>query len=188
MKRKTLLIALMTLIITVFVGVGTTVAYFVSLSGPVRNTFTVGKVELDLTETTGDEYPMIPGTDVDKDPFVTVRGSSEECFVYVKLNRTGGFDDYATFEIADGWERLGGFDGVYYRTVGKSGVDKVYPVLKDNKVSIKSNLNKEKMAAIKSSGALPQLEITAFAIQTLGIETAAEGWHNILTEYGSDGR
>lgn len=185
MSIKKLLIAVISLLCTITIGISTTVAYFISNTGPVINTFTVGNVSLSLSETTGTEYQMIPGTTIAKDPLVTVHGGSEECLVYVKLERVNGFDDYVTFEIADGWTKLGGFDGIYYRTVEKSGVDKVYNVIKGNKITIKNNLSKEKMAAIDTQN-LPEINITAFAIQTLGIESAADGWYNILSVYGGD--
>ena len=78
---------------------------------------------------------------------------------------------------------LGGFDGVYYRLVERSAVDKQYTVLQNDEMLIRSNLTKEKMAAIDAA-ALPQMKITAYAIQTLGIESASDGWYNLLAKYG----
>ena len=112
-SRKWLIIATALLVL----GVGATIAYLVSSPATVKNTFTVGDVALTLTETTGEEYRMIPGTAIKKDPLVTVVGGSEECYVYVKLDRANGLDDYVTYALADGWALLGGFDGVYYRMV-----------------------------------------------------------------------
>ncbi|MBO5326651.1 MAG: hypothetical protein J6A84_00845 [Clostridia bacterium] len=183
MKHKKLIFAIIAAICTLAIGIGSTIAYFASVSGPVKNTFTVGDVALTLTETTGEEYRMIPGTAIKKDPLVTVVGGSEECYVYVKLDRANGLDDYVTYALADGWTLLGGFDGVYYRMVEHSAVDKHYTVLQNDEMLIRSNLTKEKMAAIDAA-ALPQMKITAYAIQTLGIESASDGWYNLLAKYG----
>ncbi|MBO5355236.1 MAG: hypothetical protein J6B09_04125 [Clostridia bacterium] len=184
MKHKKLMLTVIAVICILAVGVGSTIAYFISVSGPVENTFTVGNVALTLTETTGAEYDMIPGTTVTKDPLVTVKGGSEECYVYVKLDRQNGLDDYVTYALADGWTLLGGFDGVYYRKVEHSAVDKHYAVLQNDQMTIKANLTKEKMLAINTT-ALPQMKITAYAIQTLGIESPSDGWYNLMAEYGS---
>ena len=187
MKHKKLLLCVIAMICTLAVGVGVTLAYFSSHAGPLLNTFTVGDVTLTLTETTGEDYRMTPGTAVKKDPLVTVKGGSEECYVYVKLERPNNLDNYVTYTLADGWTLLGGFDGVYYRLVEHSAVDKHYPVLKDDQILIKTNLTKEKMAAIDTS-APPQMKITAYAIQTLEIESASDGWYNLMAEYGSNGQ
>lgn len=184
MKHKKLFLTVIAVVCILAVGIGSTIAYFISLSGPVVNTFTIGEVKLELTETTGEDYRMIPGTTVKKDPLVTVKGGSEECYVYVKLDRQNGLDDYVTYALADGWTLLGGFDGVYYRMVEHSAVDKHYTVLQNDQMVVKTNLTKEKMAAIDAS-ALPQMKITAYAIQTLGIESASDGWYNLMAEHGS---
>lgn len=183
MKHKKLLLAVIATICIAAIGVGTTIAYFVSVSGSVVNTFTIGEIQLELTETTGEEYRMIPGTVVEKDPLVTVKGGSEECYLYVKLDRTNGLDGYVTYALDEGWTLLGGFDGVYYRLVEHSAVDKHYAVLLDDQMIVRSNLTKEKMAAIDES-ALPQLKITAYAIQTLGIDSPSDGWYNLMAKYG----
>ena len=88
-----------------------------------------------------------------------------------------------TYAPADGWTLLGGFDGVYYRLVEHSAVDMHYAVLQDNQMVIRENLTKEKMAAIDES-ALPQLKITAYAIQTLGVDSPSDGWYNLMDKYG----
>lgn len=185
MKSSKLILTIVALVCTVSIGVAFTVAYFASLSGPVRNTFTVGHVKIALTETSGDEYQLIPGTTIHKDPLITVGKESEECWVYVKLERTNNLDSYVTYALEDGWTHLGGFDGVYYRLVEKSAVDKTYKVLKNDQMTVKNNITKEKMAEINNS-AYPQMKITAYATQTLGIENVADGWYNLMTEYGSN--
>lgn len=183
MKHKKLLLAVIATICIVAIGVSSTIAYYAYLTGPVKNTFTVGDIKLALTETTGSSYRMIPGTVVEKDPLVTVKGGSEECYLYVKLDRTNGLDSYVTYALDEGWTLLGGFDGVYYRLVEHSAVDKHYAVLLDDQMVVRSNLTKEKMAAIDES-ALPQMKITAYAIQTLGIDSPSDGWYNLMAKYG----
>ena len=184
MKKK-LMLAVIAAACILVIGVGSTIAYFVTISGPVRNTFTVGDISLTLTETTGDEYRMIPGTVVSKDPHVTVAGGSEACWLYVKIEGLNGLNDYASYALADGWTHLGGFDGVYYRMVEQSAIDTRFQVLKNDQITINATLTEEMMAALNGA-ALPQMKITAYAIQTLGIDDASDGWYNLMSVYGSD--
>ena len=176
MKKK-LIMAVLSLSCVVTLGIGSVIAYFSSHSGPVVNSFTVGMVELTLMETTGDTYQMIPGATVEKNPVVTVLGGSEDCYVYVQLERTGNLDSYVTYELDDGWHVLGGIDGVYYRQVSHSAVNKSYHVFKNDQLMVKSNLTKEKLAAIGENECT--MTVTAYAIQAVGIESASDGWYNL---------
>ncbi|MBR3863378.1 MAG: hypothetical protein IKM42_06990 [Clostridia bacterium] len=178
MKKK-LLIAAVALLCTLTVGIGTTLAYLASISGPVINSFTVGQVELRLVETTGDAYRLIPGTTVEKDPVVTVVSGSEACYLYVKLERHGNLDSYVTYETEEGWHILGGFDGVYYRSLGYAAVDMSYHVLKNDQLTVRSTLTKEQMAAVDPDEC--RMTVTAYAIQATGIESPSDGWYNILS-------
>ena len=123
---------------------------------------------------------MIPGATVEKDPVVTVERGSEECYVYVKLERRGNLDSYVSYELAEGWHVLGGIDGVYYRLVERAVVDMKYHVLKDDRLTVSSDLTKETMATIGSDEC--QLTVTAYAIQTSGMESPSDGWYNLLSE------
>ena len=178
--NKRAVIAVVATVCVLSVGVGSVIAYFSSISGPVVNTFTVGEVKINLTETTGDTYQLIPGAAVEKNPVVTVKGGSEECYVYVRLERTGDLDSYVTYQLADGWYNLGGIDGVYYRLVEGSGVNKNYHVFENDRLTVRNNLTKEKMAQIDESSC--KMVVTAYAIQTTGIESPSDGWYNLLTE------
>ena len=179
MKSK-MVLAVITLICTITIGVGATLAYFISKSGPVTNTFTVGEVKITLTETLGRTTPLIPGTTVKKDPTVTVKAGSEDCYLFVQLAHDGDHEAHVFYEIAEGWTLLGSFPGVYYREVDKSGSDQSFGVLKDNQVTIDSYLTKEKMAEIHADHG--GLVITAYAVQSFGMESASDGWYKLLNE------
>jgi hypothetical protein len=53
-------------------------------------------------------------------------------------------------------------------------------VLKDDRLTVSGNLTKETMATIAPDGC--QLIVTAYAIQTTGIESPSDGWYNLLNE------
>ena len=110
--------AALALVLVLGCALGGTVAWLVAESGPVTNTFTYGDINIALTETTGEDYTIIPGVDIAKDPKVTVEADSEACWLFVKVDEVGTFvADKVTYSVADGWTALTGQPGVYYREV-----------------------------------------------------------------------
>ena len=71
--------ALLALVLVIGCVAGGTVAWLVAKTDPVVNTFTYGNINIALAETTGEDYKIIPGKDISKDPKVTVKGGSEAC-------------------------------------------------------------------------------------------------------------
>ena len=93
-------IALLALVLVIGCVAGGTVAWLVATSDTVTNTFTYGNIDIALTETTGKDYKIIPGKDIPKDPKVTVKGGSEACWLFVKVEESGTFvADKVTYAI-----------------------------------------------------------------------------------------
>ena len=97
-KSKALLLTLCAVLLVAASVLGT-MAYLTS-SAEVKNTFTVGKVEIKLDEAkvtadgipvegaarvTANSYKLMPGTTYTKDPTVTVKAGSEESYVRMKV-------------------------------------------------------------------------------------------------------
>ena len=183
MRKKTLALVLALTLIVVGVVSGT-LAWLTAKSDTVVNTFTTSDIKVELKETTGTEYKMIPGYTITKDPKATVLADSEECYLFVKLDKSAGFDTYLEYTIADGWTQLEGVDDVYYREVLTANIGTAYSVLKGDQVTVKGTVTKEQMNALDVAGAVkPTLTITAYASQlykSAGVEfTAAEAWANV---------
>lgn len=172
-RIRTLIAAVIAILV---IGAGTTYAYIVSSSRPVQNTFTVGSIDISLEETTGDKYKIVPGTVIHKNPTVTVSASSETCWLFVELQKGGGFDSYMSYEIADGWLELSGVSNVYYREVLKTDTDMSFSVLKNNEVAVYNTLTEEDINAII---ARPTLKFTAYAIQQETIDSPALAWEHL---------
>ena len=169
--------AVLALVLVLGCALGGTVAWLVAESGPVTNTFTYGDINIALTETTGEDYKIIPGVDIAKDPKVTVKADSEACWLFVKVDEVGTFvADKVTYSVADGWTALTGQPGVYYREVGAVTADTDFYVLKDNVVKVSDTLTKED---IKDITTRPTLTFTAYAVQKDGIADAATAWSKI---------
>lgn len=187
MKKKTL--ALFLVLALAFGGViGGTVAWLTDTSDTVVNTFTDSDIEITLTETgaveNANSYKMVPGYTISKDPEVTVEAGSEKCYLFVKLDKSDNFDSFLTYEIADGWTALDGVENVYYRVVDTTTEAVTFSVLKDDQVTVKSDVTKEKMNELKNGSSLqPILTVTAYASQFNKSAdesfTVQEAWNNI---------
>ena len=170
-------VALLALVLVIGCVAGGTVAWLVAKTDPVVNTFTYGDIKIELAETTGPNYKIVPGVDISKDPKVTVKANSEACWLFVKVEETGTFvDDKVTYSIADGWTSLTGQPGVYYREVGAVTADTGFSILKDDVVKVSDTLTKED---IKNITTKPTLTFTAYAVQKDGIADAATAWSKI---------
>lgn len=157
MKKNKKLIAIISCMILLIGAVGATIAWLTDETDPVENTFTVGNIDIDLYETSGDDqvhakdYKMIPGTTLDKDPKVTVEAGSEACWLFVKVTETCdvtkpdctdkyAFSDFITYRVitgAGGWNQLMDNEenpvaGVYYRAVSASTADQKFDVIGTN--------------------------------------------------------
>lgn len=175
--------------------IGTTVAWLITNTTPVVNTFTYGDINITLEETdTGldedddkktNQYQMVPGKEIDKDPKVTVLKNSEDCWLFVKLEKSSNFDEFMTYAIADGWTELDAtkYPGIYYREVAMSDNDAEFTVLKDNKVTVKTDVTKDmfnKLDADANNKIYPQLKVTAYAVQKAGVDTPDAAWELVI--------
>lgn len=178
MKKKTSVILSMLLVFTVLVG--GTIAYLTSKTDTVTNTFTVGNINITLAETTGENYKMVPGNQLAKDPKVTVKAGSEASWLFVKVQKSDNFDKFISYEMDADWKALDGVTGVYYREVAATSSDDVFSVLKDNKVKVKSDVTKAMMDDITNNTAShPTISFTAYAVQKDNVADAATAWDQV---------
>ena len=178
MKKKIFAVALVT-IIAVMAIAGSSLAWLQDKTETVKNTFTEGKVDIELTETgaTNNEksYKMVPGDELAKDPTVTVKAGSEKCYLFVKVDKVNDVDTFLTYAIDSAWTALGtAYPGVYYMIVDADDEDQEFSVLKDDKVTVKTDLEMDDMNALKESGKYPRLDFTAYAVQYANIAATAD--------------
>ena len=186
MKKKGLAMVL-ALVLLAVCAVSGTLAWLTAKSDVVTNTFTTSDIKVELKETTGPNYKMIPGYTISKDPKATVLAGSEECFLFVKLEKSQNFDAFLTYEMAEGWTLVPGETNVYYREVRTADIGKPYSVLKGDQVTVKGTVTKEQMNALNAEGAVkPTLTITAYASQLHKNATetfsASDAWNNIANK------
>jgi len=165
MKKKTLALVLALTLLVAGV-VGGTLAWLTDRTAEVKNTFTVGDINISLTETTTD-YKMVPGNTIAKDPTVTVKANSEACWLFVQVTESTDLKDFITYAIAEGWTELQ--DGVYYREVPASAADQT--------VTVNSDVTKEMLTA--KDFANPTLTFKAYAVQKDNVASASDAWAKV---------
>lgn len=191
-SKKTLVIIL-ALTVTMVTAAGGTLAFLYGTQN-VKNTFTYGDIQIDLEETdTGldpdqnpdtNQYPMLPGQPIHKDPKVTVYAGGLDCWLFVELTESWNFADYLSYTVADGWEPLEGVPGVFCRAVDAMGESQTFPVIKDDLIYMKESVTLGQLATLTDAD-YPTLTIKAYAIQrSAAIEetaTAQAAWALLQT-------
>ena len=182
MKKKKILALILAMTLVAACAVAGTLAWLTAKSDTVTNTFTTSGIEVTLTETTGSDYKMVPGYEIAKDPKATVLAGSEECYLFVKLEKSANFDSFLTYGMADGWTALDGAAGVYYREVASADIGTAYSVLADDKVAVKGTVSADMMEGL-TAATYPTLTVSAYASQLYkraGVKfTPAEAWANV---------
>ena len=199
-SNKTVAI-LLALVLAIGCAVGGTLAWLISQTEPVVNTFTYGDINIELYEheynagenkletkkaTKVDNYKIIPGVDLPKDPTVEVKANSEACWLFVKVEEENwpAFVDAnktkkVSYSIANDWNALQGQTGVYYREVAANDKAQEFPVLKGNTVTVSDTLTKDEVDQLKEKK--PTLTFKAYAVQKDGIADATTAWEKIPT-------
>ena len=191
MKKK--LMTVLALVLVVAMSVAGTIAFLTDTTDPITNTFTVGKVDITLTETfntdtDGDQEndawkaQLIPGTTYAKDPVVTVTADSEDCWLFVKFEEKNDAATYLNYTsnltTENGWTKGNGTDipaNVWYRAVPKAATNTSFQLLAgDNTyptgcISVKDNVTKDNMAAASAA----ELVYTAYACQSANMSVEA---------------
>lgn len=180
MKKKLALMFTAMLLVCV-IAVGATIAYLTSTTGPVTNTFTVGKVGIDLDEsdvdeygspipsaspTQGNEYKLIPGHSYVKNPTIHVSTESEDSYLFVKVeNGLADIERSATIEeqmIALGWVKMAGDENVWY-------LNRIVVAGEDIAVFNELNISGEANVAEYENA---EIVVTSCAIQADGFDSA----------------
>jgi len=182
---------LMVMVLLIGGAIGGTMAWLIDETDEVVNTFTYGDINITLTEQDdgikddsgnydylANEYKMVPGATIKKDPTLTVKAGSEKAWIFVKLEKSGGnvttvdpvtqatvthtfdsfleYDIYQSTGIADNyvWTKLdpvsAGNTEVYYALIDQSAAttDNPITIIKDNTVRVKNSVRKDMVNAL----------------------------------------
>lgn len=203
-KSVSMKIVVLMLAVVLLIGcaAGGTLAYLMTKSATVTNTFVAGNIgTLTLNETDGNgnavtarSFIVTPGVDITKDPVVTFNGNNVAAYIFVKVEATDWTESNRTFSIgdnqemkwtvADGWTKLENVSGVYYREVvvdtdtAKTAETEKYGIIRDNTITVSSEITKDNISDFTKG-----LTFTAYAIQQDGFDgNVTNAWTQAQTE------
>ncbi len=171
--------------------------------GKVAITLDEAKVDVNGTILSGDQagrgdansYKLVPGHEYTKDPIVHVDANSEPCYVFVKVvngitsveatTETNVYTTIAEQMTANGWSALDATNnpGVYYYNKNNTaiytpatgdGADNDLEVFAKFKVA--DTATNDTLSTLMGESNDKTIEITAYAIQSDGFESAAAAW------------
>ena len=212
---KKIIVLILALSLIVGCAVGATIAWLADSTQNIANTFTVGNINIDLNESDADndenpdenDYKMVPGNVISKDPYVTVKNGSESCWLFITVEESTDpvLDNYIKYKIDTGWTALKADSNpaVYYRRVDATTKDETFKILAgdeylfdinktanntdddmkftwgEDQVLVLPTVTKPMMDALTAFGKLPTLEFKAYAIQQENIADAQIAWAQI---------
>lgn len=188
-------VLVMAVALTLIIGgiIGGSVAWLAVKTDPVVNTFTVGDINIKLTETgatQGDgkytkDYTVTPGVNLSKDPKVIVEAGSEPCWLFIKVDAVNWPDSIVDgsenrkidYKLVNTWTPLPGCDGVYYQELtAKTTVAKDYKIILNDTVTVSKDLTKAELNSITKPFSLT---FKAYAIQKDGFATPELAWAEV---------
>ena len=185
MKKKIAL--LMAMVMLFGMTVAGTLAWLQAETDPVVNTFTVGNINITLDEADVDdtdedgnvterdkanEYKMIPGQTYTKDPIVTVKADSEDCYLFVKVIELNNTLPDTTDKVIEwtmletGWT-YDATNDVYHRNVALSDTDTPFHLITGDTIKISESLTKDILEA--NGFVAPTLTFKACAVQSANV-------------------
>lgn len=201
MKKKTLTIAI-ALVLVVALAVGATWAYLTAQSGPVVNTFTVGKILDNASNFTLNEHPLknadttdgvyqldmnatpvqavtysavMPGVDLPKDPTVTIKAGALKADAYLFVVVDNKLATGLSYTLDGAWKTIGSTeDGKTLLTLDTG------KLTAGNKADLTWKVLAEDKIVVEDkelADDLGTLTFNAYLVQAGGFETAADAWN-----------
>ena len=200
-KTKLISSAISLMLIVCFAITGT-VAWLMDATEPVTDTFVMGHVDIMLIDAddandglwsasehyaaavndanyglyNDSKFKLIPGAVIQFNPAVKVGANSENCYVFIKIEKTNSTfgdpaDDAYEYNLTSEWESIG--EGIYgCKNVLKANDEQT--IIDGGKLTVNVNLTN---GAITSE---PTIKFTAYAIQSTylpdGADTLSEIW------------
>lgn len=192
--KKILVLAVAALLL-VAVSVAGTMAYLQAKTSTLTNEFKPSTVGVQIEESTGNTYKVVPGVDFAKDPKVTATYDVDSyLFVVVteenwNTNLGWDFNDAAWDELMNGTAKV---ENVFYKeltanTDGTTKTDSFYVLAGDSAVTngtngvitVSENMKLSDMTDITTN--VPKLTFQAYIIQKAGFASAYDAYAQALT-------
>lgn len=165
---KKIVVMFAAVVLIVVATISGTLAWLTDDTDPVTNTFTVGNINISLTETFNAKSSedktendiwkgeILPGNVLFKNPKVSVQLGSEDCYLFVLYDNDtslvdSGEDPWFTSNLSEsnGWTQGTGTDGVptnvWYRIVLETDSTREWDLIEGNTITIPTTLTKSEI-------------------------------------------
>ena len=198
--RTRILLTAVAALLLVAMTVGGTLAWLADTTSEVTNTFKPSNIDIELWEhnlqdngtlgttevTANNNYKMVPGQSVPKDPFVRVKANSEAIWIFVTITKSDNYSDYLKDYVVKSseWTKLdsasSGNTEVWYKQQAAVTADTIIEILNPQTLTVKEGVTNVEMAALNANN-YPTLKFQAYAIQQAGFETVEKAWTEVST-------
>lgn len=213
--------------LTVGCAIGGSLAWLTDQTGNVTNTFTVGDINIDLKEhdyvpsdktlnkeeivSVNTDYVFVPGDTLPKDPFVTVKADSEDCYLFVKVSGINNTHEDLSGRIINWtvlprlvnttkqdveWKcyaEITQYEAVnstvvsteyWYRKVQKSQEDQIWYILQNDNITVNPLVTKDMVSDINKENEKPQVVLTAAAVQANNLTDSTDENDRVAAAWG----
>lgn len=205
-KSNKALLVLLALVLVIGCTVGGTLAWLTAETGTATNTFTVGDIgTLTLKEKetavgadgVTNNYTIVPGMNIAKDPKVsyTDKKNAVDVYVFVEVGAEGWTQEGNAYSVlgddnsallswsvdcneTTGWKPVSAeYDDVYYKVVAAGESLENVAVIAGNKITVSSAITEKNVSDIAEAAG--NITFTAYAIQQAGFDTVADAWEAV---------
>lgn len=116
MNKKKILVLAVSVALIAILAIGGSLAYFTDTTDAVTNAFSVGNVDITLTEPAWKpeaNHTLMPDTSYDKDPTITVGEKSQDCYVFLKIDMNKYVSLVNLMGVDAYKNNIGGLTGTY---------------------------------------------------------------------------
>ena len=186
MKKKSLVLTMASVAAIAAIGVGATFAYFTD-SKETSNPFTLGDIEIELTEPNWDEangVNILPMQTVEKDPTVTNTGDND-AYIFVKVtvptaevmvegDETASTQELFTLNnVSSNWTLISSNDSEYVYAYNEAVAPEASTDALFESVTL-VNLVEDDYAEIIES---LDIDVQAYGVQTVSFDSAEAAWN-----------
>lgn len=156
---------------------------------PTGESNILGSLDTEADPVKVNEYPLVPGVTLPKDPYIVIDTDSEPCYVYIEIcydnNERADNTNYITYQPnGTNWTKIegagpNGGDVYYYNGYlsNEDGITTTESVLKIGEgVQVNSALTSEEINAITEDNE-PKVLLYGYAVQKASIEDALTAWN-----------
>lgn len=197
LRNRRIALTLCLMLTVAVASIGGTIAWLTASTAEVKNTFTVGDIDVTLIEhkyengklteetTANQSYPLIPGNTYKKDPTVTI-DNDVDAYLFVEFDPGTSLTylNYtSTLSTENGWTQGDGTyipNNVWYRIVSASANEKSWLLISNSAISVKEEIvdvdtTNSSDDDVLMPTAVPTMTYKAYAVQKDNL-TTNEAW------------